>query len=263
MKKVVLLGVFILSFILVATSCNGKSGSSTTDEGRHIKVLSYNIRNARGNDEVVDYDRISGVIEGIGADCVAVQELDSATERSGGDVVLDEIAKRTKMYATYNKSIDYKGGGYGIGILTREKPLSTRAMALPGREERRSVLFVEMDDYVIGCTHLSLNAEDRLASVDVINRLVENYDKPIFLGGDFNALPTSTEMAEFAKSWTITNDVNNFTIPSDNPNRCIDYVMAYNNILFKVETLETAVEDEPVASDHLPVWSVVKFGKAK
>jgi endonuclease/exonuclease/phosphatase family metal-dependent hydrolase len=263
MKKIVLLRIFILSLILIQISCSNKSNSSSNDDAKQVKILSYNIRNARGNDDVVDYDRISGVISRIGADCVAIQELDSATERSGGDVVLDEIAKRTNMHATYNKSIDYKGGGYGIGVLTREKPISTKAVPLPGREESRSVLFVELDDYVIGCTHWSLTAEDRLASVAVINELVKVYeDKPVFLGGDFNAFSTSEEMTEIAKNWTITNDVNNFTIPSDNPKRCIDYILVKNNQSFEIETLETAVEDEPDASDHLPVWSVVRFVRA-
>jgi len=96
--------------------------------GMHeIKILSYNIRNARGMDEKTDYDRIAGIIRSIHPDCAALQELDSATARSNGEVILDELAKRTGMYASYSKSIDYQGGGYGIGILTKEKPPSQRS----------------------------------------------------------------------------------------------------------------------------------------
>ena len=55
-----------------------------------VKILSYNIRNARGTDDVTDYDRVAGVINRVAPNCVAVQELDSATMRSNGDIVLDE-----------------------------------------------------------------------------------------------------------------------------------------------------------------------------
>ena len=104
-----------------------------------VKILSYNIRNARGTDDVTDYDRVAGVINRVAPNCVAVQELDSATMRSNGEIVLDEIARRTKMYAVFNASIEYDGGKYGIGILTKEKPIKKEAIPLPGREEERSM----------------------------------------------------------------------------------------------------------------------------
>lgn len=45
-----------------------------------VKILSYNIRNARGTDDVTDYDRVAGVINRVAPNCVAVQELDNATD---------------------------------------------------------------------------------------------------------------------------------------------------------------------------------------
>jgi len=70
----------------------------------HI-ILTYNVRNCRGLDEKTDYQRVSEVITGINPGIVAIQELNSATLRSRGFVVLDELAIRTGMYPVYSPSI--------------------------------------------------------------------------------------------------------------------------------------------------------------
>lgn len=248
----------LIAFGSCATTKQQKNGMPET------KILSYNIRNARGMDEKTDYDRIARIIRSIHPDCVALQELDSATTRSNGAVVLDELAKRTGMHASYSKSIDYQGGGYGIGILTKEKPLQKEIILLPGREESRSCLIVEMPDYVICCTHWSLTHEDRIASVDEINAAVEKYlHKPVFLAGDFNSKPTSEEINLLSKNWMMLNDPSKATFPSGRPMECIDYIWARNNPLFDFKITMAKVENEPVASDHLPVWVSISFKNQK
>lgn len=246
--------------VLLFNSCS--LTKKTSSDGLQLKILSYNVRNARGMDDITDFDRVAGVIRLINADCVALQELDSATERSGGVVVLDELARRTGMYATYNASIDYQGGKYGVGVLTKEKPLLFHGVPLPGSEEKRSLLIVEMKDYVICSTHWSLRQTDRFASVAVINEALKKYkDKPVFLAGDLNAVPESEEIKELSKEWLVLNDPEQPTIPVVNPDRCIDYVFGKRSDFFRFEVLRTKVENEPVASDHLPVWAEVRIIK--
>lgn len=246
--------VLICSFFYI--ECDGKTDSAK------IRILSYNIRNARGMDEVVNYDRIAGVIRRIDPDCVALQELDSATERSQGKVVLDELAKRLGMYASYSSSIDYQGGKYGIGILSKEKPLRKVSVPLPGSEEKRSLLIVELRDYVICCTHWSLRQPDRLSSVEVVEETIRKYTtKPVFLAGDLNATPESPEIQKLSKSWEMLNDPYQPTIPSDNPRNCIDYIFFKKNPLFRITVLQTCVENESMASDHRPVWVDVQLSE--
>jgi len=254
--------MIILLFFVLLPCCSTirHKGETINTDRKQVKILSYNVRNARGMDEIIDYDRVADVIRRIDANCVAVQELDSATQRSGGLIALNELAKRTGMFATYNKSIDYQGGGYGIGILTKEKPLRKDAIELPGSEEQRSLLLVEMVDYIICCTHWSLKQPDRRASVDIINELMQNYrSKPIFLAGDLNAVPDSEEIQELSKEWTFLNDTSQPTIPVNNPKRCIDYILAKKNPKLAFTVLETRVENETMASDHLPVWVSVSI----
>ncbi|MCW1735412.1 endonuclease/exonuclease/phosphatase family protein [Anaerorudis cellulosivorans] len=256
-------GAYFLSAVIlfVFLSCYSFRQESKTESGK-IRILSYNIRNARGMDEVVNYDRIAGVIRRIDPDCVALQELDSATERSLGKVVLDELAKRLGMYASYGSSIDYQGGKYGIGILSKEKPLRKVTVPLPGSEEKRSLLIVELPDYVMCCTHWSLRQPDRLSSVEVIKETMEKYTtKPVFLAGDLNATPGSPEIQKLSRSWEMLNDPYQLTIPSDNPRNCIDYIFFKKNPLFHITVLQTCVENESMASDHRPVWVDVQLSK--
>lgn len=256
--------LFFISTVILLENCSSNHSLSRTDGGGGLKILSYNVRNARGADDVTDYDRVADVIKRINADCVALQELDSATERSHGIVVLNELAKRTGLHATYSKSIDYQGGGYGIGVLTKEKPVRREAIPLPGREEKRSLLVVEMPDYVMCCTHWSLTQEDRVSSADKINRFLKDHTrKPVFLAGDLNAVPSSDEVQRLSEKWIILNDSSRATIPVNHPTKCIDYVLAAKNPKFLFNVLETKVEKEPLASDHLPVWAFIELTKNK
>ena len=242
-----------LFFLLIIFS------SSCKNESQTFKIVSYNVRNAKGMDNVTDFDRVASVINSIDGHAVAIQELDSATTRSNGVVVLDELAKRTDMYASFNGSIEYQGGKYGNGILTKEKPLRKEAIALPGRE-KRSLLIVELKDFVLCCTHLALTEEDRQSSVEIIQEHTNKYtSKPIFLVGDLNASPDSKEINFLSDNWIMLNEPNEPTFPSDNPRVTIDYLFLKQNKKFKHTVIATEVVNEPMASDHRPLWVELKI----
>jgi len=220
--------------------------------------MSYNIQNGRGMDNIVDYQRIADVITGVSPDVVALQELDSVTGRSKGIDVLARLAELTSMYAVYGASILYDGGKYGIGILSKEKPVSWKRIPLPGREELRSLLIVEFAGYIVCCTHFSLNRDDRQASVSIINEAVKDYKKPVFLAGDINAVPSSPVLKAFNENWAVLSDTAVFTIPSDNPRRTIDYIMGYTPEGYKYSVQQNQVLNT-LASDHLPLFSDVRL----
>ena len=141
-------------------------------------VLTYNVRNATTNDGDVDFADVVSTILRSDADFVALQELDSVTGRSNGKDVLREIALLCQYYPTYGSSIDYDGGRYGVGILSRHRPQNVRKIALPGREEARVMLVAEFQDVVLACTHLSLTPEDRMASAKLILAEAMGSSKP-------------------------------------------------------------------------------------
>jgi len=223
-----------------------------------IAIMTYNVRNCKGLDDRIDYERVADVISRLRPDFVALQELDSAAVRSAQKVVLNELAAHTQMIPTYRASIKFQGGKYGIGMLTWEKPVSVESISLPGREELRSLLVVETSKYVVCCTHFSLTAADRLASIALIDSVTSKYQKPVFLAGDFNMGAHSSEMKALLRNWDLLTDAQKPTFPADHPNECIDFIFRRKNIKPTVTVLSSEVVNEPVASDHRPVLVKLK-----
>ena len=234
-------------------------GATHNVSAQKVRVMSYNVRNGHGVDGVKDITRCTDIINDARPDVVAVQELDSMSRRNKR-YVLGEMAKLTGYHDYYHRTIPYRGGAYGIGILTREKALSVDFRPLPCRREPRGLLIVEMKKFYILCTHLSLNAQDRLTSVHIIRDIVSKLDKPVFIAGDMNATPSSAPIRAFKEYTQVLNDVNKFTIPSNNPRKCIDYILGANG-RFKVK--KDYVYSDVLASDHLPLYVYVKISKPK
>lgn len=233
--------VLLLGITLAAVGQNHQETS--------VQIMTYNVRHCVGIDMVLDYDRTAAVISMQQPDVVALQELDSMTGRSGQRYQLSELAIRTGYYPVFGSAIDYDGGKYGVGILTRERPLSTKRIPLPG-EEPRVLLVVELKDYVLVCTHLDLEEEQRLASVPLIVDEAQRWQKPFILAGDLNDAPDSQLMQEMTKYFTL-NSGDQPTFPADEPTECIDYVASFK--AWPVMTLEYNVIEEPAASDHRPL----------
>lgn len=192
-------------------------------ENNTLRIMSYNIRNGRGMDDMTDFRRTAEVINKVCPDVVAVQELDSVTGRSGGKDVLREIAGLTLMHHIYAPAIDYDGGKYGIGMLSKEKPLGYRYLSLPGREEARALLVVEFEKYIYCCTHLSLTEEDRMLSLPVIQQVAASANKPFFIAGDMNAHPDSEFIRQLKNDFVILTDMEKPTFPADKPDETLDY----------------------------------------
>ena len=215
--------------------------------------MTYNIRNAKGMDGVCNFQRIANVISNETPDVVAIQELDSMTTRSGQKFVLNEIAERTQMHASYAPAISFQGGKYGIGILSRKKPLDIHSYPLPGREEARMLMVAEFEDYFFACTHLSLTEEDRLASLDIIKKSVGKSDKPYFLAGDLNDTPDSKFIKALQQDFQVLTNLKKPTFPAPEPTETIDYIAAWKHRSNNFANLSAQVHEEPLASDHRPL----------
>ncbi len=219
-----------------------------------LRILSYNVRNCIGMDGKTDFDRVADVINRINPDVVAIQELDSATQRLGGVFVLELLAEKTGMHYVYGPAIDYQGGKYGNGVLSREKPVGYSSVPLPGRQERRSLLMVEYSGFFLFATHFN-NAHpgDRHGAALITNYEARNAEKPIFLAGDINDTPGSRTLELLSERW-IQLSGNEFTVGSNNPVRCIDFIFGVEHPGFEYQVKQQVVVNEPVASDHLPVF---------
>lgn len=219
---------------------------------RDIKVMTYNVHNGVGLDKKRDHQRIARIINSETPDFVAIQEVDSATNRSGKAYVLGDIAEASDMIPIFAPAIGYDGGLYGIGLLSRTVPDSVSRIPLPGLEESRMLLAAHYKDCVVICTHLSLTPDDALASTDIIRTLLKEIGhKPVILMGDLNSLPDSPVIQELKQDFIIVSPADTPTFPANSPTERIDYVMISKNKPF--ELTGTAVLDEDTASDHRPI----------
>lgn len=229
-------------------------------------MLCYNIHHGNPPTEVkgvIKLDAIANVIKKSGADIVALQELDSATARSGNVYQLRELAQKLNMHYYFGRAIPHDGGSYGVGILSRYPLSDASTYPLPKLEnvqsEDRVLALVKVHlssnkTILFGSTHLDVNREEnRLIQVEKIIQLTTGKE-PVIIAGDFNARPESGSVQQMQTVFKNASNKNEPTIPVINPNRKIDFIFYANtnNFILKEDKVMTEASYE---SDHLPLWA--------
>jgi endonuclease/exonuclease/phosphatase family metal-dependent hydrolase len=229
-----------------------------------VRVLSYNIHHAEGMDGRIDLDRIAKVILSVNPDAVALQEVDVKTARSGGVHQIEELARLTSMKWFFGKTIDHQGGDYGNAVLTKLPATFARNAPLPGKEPR-ALMEVTLDvagaKVAFFATHLDASREEtaRVAAAKAILKLAKGKN-PAILAGDLNAVPGSETITllEAKSAWTRAGAPDILpTIPVKEPRRQIDFILYRPANRWRA--VEIRVLDEPVASDHRPIFAVLEL----
>lgn len=227
-----------------------------------LRILSYNLHAGVGLDGRLDVGRLAEVIARSRPDLVAVQEVDRGTRRSQAADQLALLEQGTGMPAVFGKTIDHDGGDYGVALLSRWPLSDVRKHFLPTLpdEEKRIALAAKVNpgagwpELLLVGTHLSWSPPESIWEQTV--QLNEWFASPgsdyRILAGDFNATPDTSPLQELRKSWS-DGEAGGATFPADEPTRKIDYVMVGPGLTL----LSTEVINEPVASDHRPVLSVI------
>lgn len=235
--------------ILLLSVCNLLAA-----EPEELRLMTYNIHHAEGMDGRLDCERIARVLLSKSPDCVAIQEIDSATTRVKGLDILQEIAGNMKMFPVFSATMPYQGGKYGIGLLCKEKPITVYHVPLPGREEVRMLLIAEFERFCIGCTHFSLTREDRRLSIEKIRDSLKMFQKPFILMGDMNMQPNDSEADLLSRDFICLSGLDVKTYPADYPTECIDYIWGDKKYEDKYKVLETEIVSDTIASDHRPIY---------
>ena len=236
---------------------------SATEKGDTLKLMSYNLRFG----ELASMEQFAQYISSEQPDIVALQECDWATKRTraphqNGVRFVNELAYHTGMFGVYGKSINYAGGYYGIGLLSKYPILRFERVLLPndGKTEQRSILVADIElpgGKVITFvnTHLEVKtAKMRIEQVEFIKEYLKDCPNQLFLAGDMNAIPDTKEMELLREEWNdLTNRV--FTYHSSRPEIKIDYI--YTKPAENVELLSTEVKEDVKLSDHFPVISTI------
>ena len=239
-----------------------------------LSVMSYNTRHCapydpNDKDKKPDIDGIATVIKAKNPDVVLLQEIDSCTTRSNKVDQTKELAKKANYpYYHFFKMFDYQGGKYGMAMLSKMQIKDAVSVKLPDEINgypmsgnsaygTASASFKGKDISFVVC-HLPLTQAERDVQVPYIIGKVIELRKPIIWGGDFNATPDNNTIKQLVSAGFVRTNKNpiNYTIPSNKPNREIDYISYFPNDAFAVES--HIVVSGTSASDHLPIISALK-----
>ena len=106
---------------------------------RPLRLVTFNIKNGLGKDGVVDNDRLAEVCDGLHADVLALQEVDSGAERSGLANQAAVIAKKCGLSYFYAPAFELKAGGrYGNALLARGEIDTREVLELPVAPDRQA-----------------------------------------------------------------------------------------------------------------------------
>ncbi len=274
MRKIFLYFLAFSSFTLA--NCSASKHSNLATNTNHslltFKVMTYNVHHCNPPSESktgkIDIDAITNVIRNQNPDLVAVQELDDHTTRSGAFSELEVIAKKLNMHFYFGKAMDFAGGGYGVGILSKY-PISDgtthQLPVVPGWKGEPRVLATakitlpDGNKIVFGSTHLeAYNKENRELQVREILRIASTETLPFIVAGDFNATPESAVIrildSIFLRTCTSQCPV---TFDEEGDSGTIDYIAFRPVDQFQV--IQHQVIEEKYASDHYPVVAILKI----
>lgn len=265
----------VLFFLLGSSICYGCGKSSGSDpengdpekpgaKGLSLRVMTYNIHHGNPPSKAgeIDLDAIANTIKGSKSDLVAIQELDSATNRSNQEFQLKVLAEKTGMNYFFVKAIPYEGGGYGIGILSKYPISNEKKIQLPedpgvGNYEDRALALVKVTlpenrTIYFGSTHLDVNKEEnRILQAQKIVDVAASLNSPVIICGDMNAMMGSQSMTIFTNYFIQASKKLEPTIPNTNPTRKIDHILYVRNQDFTL-THEEVLRGANYGSDHLP-----------
>ena len=231
------------------------------------RVVSYNIRHGEGMDGKVDLERTGKVLEALNADFICLQEVDYRAQRSGEVNQAAELGKQLGQHAAFGSFMDFQGGKYGLGLLSRYPIINTHTIRLPDGNEPRVALAAEVrlpagDSIMLVCLHFDWVGDDKFRFAQA-SKLVEYLDSltiPALVIGDFNDTPESRTMKLFGDRGVQTPDLD-FTFSSTNPVKKIDYIIAMPKSAWEIT--ESKVINEPIASDHSPLLNTVILNRRK
>lgn len=255
-----ILTIMLSTFFLLSTQVTMAANEA------EVGILTYNIHHGEGTDGVLDLARIAKVIRSTSPDIVALQEVDQDTNRTGKIDQAKELARLTNMNYVFGSSMVHDGGKYGNAILTKFDITDFKVVPLPG--EPRSALVAKIaipniqsnsfNEITFISTHLDTELKHRLDSLPILDDLYKTIKgNDAIISGDLNAVKGSRTINHFNNNWENATRNDLFTAPAISPSKQIDFI--FYKPLNKWQVLESKVLNEPVASDHLPLYVKIKL----
>ncbi len=242
----------------------GTAGARRTPGPVMIRVVSYNIKHGRGNDNVVDLARTAGVLRALAPDIVGLQEVDREADRSGKVDEARALGESLGLHHAFGRFMDFQGGAYGMGVLTRFPIALSREVRLPDGNEPRVALAVDVRlpdgrPLTIVNVHFDWVRDDgfRFVQARKLTEFLDAIGNPYILLGDFNDEPGSRTLGLFTAraDEAVKPRTDHFTFSSTDPVKEIDFIFMAPREAWTAG--EVRVIDEKLASDHRPLLAVL------
>lgn len=242
-----------------------------------IKVATYNIGKNEVSADVANFDKLNQAIKNIDADVIVITEVDNKTARSKNINQLEELAKANNMHFAFGKALDFDGGQYGVGILSKYKIDKSQVVNLPsGDAEQRIVLLSQItkpgfdSPIIIMGTHLDWQ-KDPTVRIGQVRHLLDatigdtdtgfdNISTSIkILAGDFNSTANEQPIQEIRYFWNSVEKPNTDyrSWPAINPAIDIDHIFTFKGQKWDIKNMTIPKDSASFkwsdASDHLPV----------
>jgi endonuclease/exonuclease/phosphatase family metal-dependent hydrolase len=267
LREMLVMRLSVLLGLAAGVACASAPRAPSTP----VRVLVYNIHAGTDANRVSNLERVAAIIRESRADIVLLQEVDKRTRRSGRIDQLDSLRKLTGMQGVFGKTIDYDGGEYGLGILSRWAILTSVLEPLPvsaphpGYEARGAlVALIEGPLGRIRVIDTHLDASRDVYRTEQATRLATiARDPPTadLVGGDFNSEPDDgvvgiLRSAGFGDAYAGCGAMPGLTFPVAVPVKRIDYLMISSSWTCRAATVLASQ-----ASDHRAVLFELLYGQ--
>jgi endonuclease/exonuclease/phosphatase family metal-dependent hydrolase len=229
-----------------------------------VKVASYNIHKCRGTDRLVRPGRIIEVLAEIGADLVALQEVDHRFGQRSGMLDPEAIHRETGLTLLVQSDVNDGHGWHGNALLVRGVPNHYRRLRikLPGIEPRGAIV-AELDfgegKVRIIAAHLGLLRRSRIDQAIVLLRaFLHMAPMPTIMLGDFNEWRFNHKSSLGILEPFFGNEKQPKSFPSQHPLLALDRIYGWPaGLVTEVTAHNTPLSRK--ASDHLPLTAHVNL----
>lgn len=259
--------IYILSLIIILLL--NIMGSDYMNQKTKITVASYNVQCLSYGTQLI---AISEEIKNINPDIIGIQELDNYTNRAGNINQLESLALMSGYkYFYFSKAIDYDGGEYGHGIMSKYPITNFETITFSSQDnENRCFSRVEIEinnkKIMFYNTHLEFGGNIQSNQIAEIFRLAQQ-DKYSIITGDMNCTPQTYKDCYNHDQMLSLNGGNEFkyyinTCPQgENSTSAIDNIIVSKTFdcYFDKENNSNIVINKTQNSDHNMIYTHLKF----